>query len=161
MVANRNFDTIINMMPGYLQELRNCPCLGMDTRQERRNLGNNLPDSNAGIYVLYEDGRPLYVGRSNRLKERLLEHGRPGGWSASATFAFILATEAFGNAAEAMRRGQLQAHPEFRRLFADAITRVRGMCVRVVEIQDPIEQTIFEVYAHLELETPYNNFENH
>jgi hypothetical protein len=35
------------------------------------------------------------------------------------------------------------------------------MTVRVVEIQDPVEQAIFEVYAHIALKTPYNNFENH
>ena len=161
MMADLDFDGIINMMPGYLQNLQNYPLLAMDTRQERRNLGNHLPDSNAGIYVLYEDDQPLYVGRSNRLKERLLEHGRPSGWSGSATFAFILATEAFGNVDEGMARQQLLDHPEFRRLFTDAKTRIRGMGVRVVEIQNPIEQTIFEVYAHLELRTPYNSFENH
>jgi hypothetical protein len=35
------------------------------------------------------------------------------------------------------------------------------MQVRVVEVIDPIEQTVFEVYAALVLRTPYNNFENH
>ena len=35
------------------------------------------------------------------------------------------------------------------------------MGVRVVEIEDDIEQAIFEIYAHMELDTPYNTFENH
>ena len=35
------------------------------------------------------------------------------------------------------------------------------MKVRVVEIEDPIDQTIFEVYAHMELGTKFNSFENH
>ena len=35
------------------------------------------------------------------------------------------------------------------------------MEVCVVGVADPIEQTIFEVYAHLELQSPFNSFENH
>ena len=43
---------------------------------------------------------------------------------------------------------------------------VRKMGVRTVEINDPIEQTVFEVYAALELRTTreqggFNDFENH
>ena len=29
------------------------------------------------------------------------------------------------------------------------------------KLADPIEQTILEVYAHMELDTPFNSFENH
>ena len=32
------------------------------------------------------------------------------------------------------------------------------MQFRVVEVADAIEQAVFEVYAALKLETPYNNF---
>ena len=36
------------------------------------------------------------------------------------------------------------------------------MSVRVVEVDNPIIQTLFEVYASMELETEeYNSFENH
>ena len=35
------------------------------------------------------------------------------------------------------------------------------MEVRYVEIQDPIEQAIFEVYAAQLLATPHNSFETH
>jgi hypothetical protein len=55
----------------------------------------------------------------------------------------------------------LQIAPEFSELFRDAKERVGRMTVRVIEITDPIEQTLFEVYAALALATPYNDFENH
>lgn len=164
MVANRNFDTIINKMPGYLQELKKCPCIRMDDAPERRSLGSKLPESNAGIYALYEVGKPLYVGRSNRLKERLLEHGLKGNGRESATFAFLLAKEVFQEKhpdTQLPPRRDLVHRPDFAPLFAEAKTRIRKMKVRAVSIQDPIEQTIFEVYAHLALKTPYNSFENH
>lgn len=35
------------------------------------------------------------------------------------------------------------------------------MDIRVVEVTDPIGQTVFEPYAALALKTPYNTFENH
>ena len=107
----------------------------------------------------------MYVGRSDRLKNRLLSHGQLSGGSETATFAFILAKKAF-NKDDPMRSGkltrpQLQKDPEFIALFDVAKTRVRKMLVRAVGIEDPIEQTIFEVYAHLKLRTPHNDFNNH
>jgi len=35
------------------------------------------------------------------------------------------------------------------------------MSVRVIESDHPIDQTIFEVYASMELKTPYNDFDTH
>ena len=161
MVEYPEFSDVIGKMPGYLRELKSCPIIRMETRPERRDLGNKLPPGNAGIYVLYEDDKPIYVGRSDRLKERLLEHGQPSGWSESATFAFILAKEKFGKAAASLTRKELQENSDFRQLFTAAKLRVRKMGIRAVGIQDPIEQTLFEVYAHLNLKTEHNSFENH
>ena len=48
-----------------------------------------IPDK--GIYVFYESGKPLYVGRSDRMRGSILEHGRPSSLHNSATFAFLLA----------------------------------------------------------------------
>ena len=35
------------------------------------------------------------------------------------------------------------------------------MQIKVVKIQNPVEQTFFEVYAALELKTPHNEWRNH
>ena len=35
------------------------------------------------------------------------------------------------------------------------------MCVRAVEISDPVEQALFKPYAHVELKTGYNSFKSH
>ncbi len=163
MAEYPNFDDIIKKMPQYLHELESCQVIRMDTRQERSSLGSKLPVANAGIYVLYEDEKPMYAGRSDRLKERILEHGQPGNQRETATFAFILAREAFGDASESVSRKDLQKDPDFERLFLDAKKRVSKMVIRAVGIKDPIEQTLFEVYAHLTLGTPrkYNSFDNH
>ena len=115
----------------------------------------------AGIYVLYEDDIPLYVGRTGRLKARLKEHGAESSSHFSASFAFILAKQkALLNNIDCKRsRKQLQDCPDF--AFAEAKKRVRGMQFRCVGINDPIEQTLFEVYAAMNLGTPHNSFESH
>jgi hypothetical protein len=59
------------------------------------------------------------------------------------------------------QRSSLQITPEFRELFQAAKQRVREMSVRLVEISDPIEQTLFEVYVALALNTHYNDFGTH
>ena len=143
----------------YLSKLKECKAIGMYTMFDRRALRRKLPASK-GVYVLYERGRPMYVGRSDKLADRLLEHGRPSGDSETATFAFNLAKDNFRDSAS-MSRKDLQRVEDFRLLFDDAKERVRKMEVRVVGVGDPIEQTILEVYLHLALDTPFNSFENH
>ena len=93
----------------------------------------------------------------------------PSSGSESASFAFILAKEDFGNEdlkttgpdRKPMSRKELASDPDFKPIFDAAKERVRKMRIRAVDVQDPVEQTIFEVYAHLQLGTPHNSFENH
>jgi hypothetical protein len=117
-----------------------------------------------GIYVFYEKDQPIYVGRSNRLKQRLLEHGRPSSRHNSATFAFNLAMEAASQGQIPLpsgTRAEIENGPRFSHLYNQAKARVAAMKVRVVEVKNPIEQTIFEVYAALALGTAYNDFDTH
>ena len=51
--------------------------------------------------------------------------------------------------------------PKYHTLFEWAKQRVRGVSVRAVEVEDPLEQAVFEVYAHMRLNTPHNSFRNH
>ena len=164
MVEYTEFSDVIGKMPGYLRELESGPIIRMETRPERRSLGNKLPPGNAGIYVLYEGDKPIYVGRSDRLKERLLEHGQASNGRETATLAFRIAKVDFQekhpeDSFSSMK--DLEICPEFVPLFDAAKSRVRKIGVRAVGVQGPIEQTFFEVYAHLALKTPYNSFDNH
>ena len=156
MSVSTEFDSIIAKLPKLLEELEASAPL---TRGEF----HSLPQR--GIYVFYDEvDVPIYVGRSNRLRSRLLEHGRQSSLHNSATFAFILAMEDCTTQKYVFptkQRGLLQKVPEFRERFVDAKKRVSSMRVRVIEITDPVEQTIFEVYAALALGTRHNSFENH
>ena len=155
MAHIEQFDRIIKTMPMLLEKLQSSPALSREGLPE-------LPSR--GIYVFYEDGKPIYVGRSKRMRTRLLEHSRPSSGHTSATFAFILAqekTKKQGLDVESMQRKQLENTPKFQELYRRAKDRVSRMTIRVVQVDDPIEQTVFEVYAALALETPYNVFETH
>ena len=152
---NDHFEAVIAKMPVLLDALQANPLVA------RSRLGI-IPEK--GIYVFYENDVPLYVGRSGRLRRRLLEHGQPSSWHNSATFAFILAfeeAEEQGMAVKSRTRTELQNDELFGPLYLQAKRRVSRMQIRVVEVSDPIEQTLFEVYAALKLEAPYNDFENH
>ena len=128
-----------------------------------RSLPKRLPK--AGVYVFFETGDPLYVGRTNRVRDRLQEHCRPGSRHSSAPFAFRLAREARGLLAASYKpegsRAHLVTDPAFSLAFSDAKSRLCSMQIRVVEESDPLRQALLEIYVAVSLQTPYNDFDNH
>ena len=150
-----DFKEIVDKFPLWLDRLQKSPSLSRDQ------LGT-VP--NQGIYVYYDKkDRPLYVGRSDRMKTRLLEHSRPSSGHTSATFAFILAKEKMQNPNHKNKKSRtdLQIDSEFSEKYDEAKNEVAKMGVRVIEIENPVEQALFEIYAALELATPYNAWGNH
>ena len=129
--------------------------------------GGELPRDTpqAGIYLFTERGRHLYVGRSNRLRDRINEHGRPSSGHNTAPFAFRLARKAMGRESPTYQttgsRTELEVEPAFKEAFLRAKERVRRMEVRYVEERDPLRQALLEIYVAVALRTPYNTFETH
>ena len=119
----------------------------------------------AGVYVLTEGQKHLYVGRSNRLKKRLSNHCRESATEKMAAFAFRLAREATGLTKATYRpegsRKELMKNPIFLEAFEAAKARIRSMDVRVVEEAHPVRQCLLEVYVAVSLATPYNDFDTH
>ncbi len=130
-------DRILSNMPKLLRKLQCRPLLNQDP----------LPSEvkGKGIYVFYENGQPLYVGRSDGLRNRILLHSRPSSIRAQAPLSRIL--------------DKNKGHPD--QVFSYQEERVKKMRVRVVEVTDDYEQAIFEVYAAFILNTCYNEFKNH
>jgi len=112
----------------------------------------DIPNIN-GIYVWYENERPIYVGRTNRnrMKKRLQEHCRKSSNQNSATFAFRLAKELKGNL-------KLEKIDTYDQDFVKAKERVSNMQIKYLKIDDPIIQTIFEPYFSYKFNTKYNEF---
>ena len=151
---NDEFKEFVDQLPGLLEQLVNSPL------KPWGNLGS-LPRK--GIYVFYENKNPLYVGRTNRMGNRIREHGRRSSTHNSAPFAFNLAKKAAEEKGIDVNktRVELEKDSTFANLFSEARERVSRMSVQVIEIGNPIIQTLFEVYASIALKTKYNDFETH
>jgi predicted GIY-YIG superfamily endonuclease len=117
----------------------------------------------AGIYFLSEHGTALYVGRTNKLRNRLQYHTRNN--HNQATFAFLLGREKTGKTKasyqKAGSREDLLTQPDFRSAFDAARRRIKEMDVQFVEETDPIRQALLEVFTAMEVRARYNNFDNH
>ena len=129
-----------------------------------RSLPRIMPKS--GVYLLSEADRHLYVGRSNDIRGRIGRHCLPGATERMAAFAFRLAREATGNLRASYKKGEgsraaLMEDPAFVGSFTNAKARIREMDLRFVEENDPVRQTLLEVYVAVVLATPYNDFDNH
>ena len=128
-----------------------------DTREFRWDEREEAPQR--GVYVLYENGEPTYVGRSNTMRRRIREHGADSSDRHSATFAFRLLRRELNDP-----KGTAQDIEEtYREEYRQQRERVRAMTFRAVSIPDQLEQTLFEIYAILEMGTApnYNDFETH
>jgi hypothetical protein len=117
------------------------------------------------IYLFSVSGRPLYVGRTNRLRQRLRGHCVPSATHYTATFAFRIAREATGMKKPSYSpkgsRASLVKDARFGPAFAAAKRQVAEMEIRFVEETDPLRQALLEIYVATALSTPYNDFENH
>ena len=127
-------------------------------------LPRHMPKS--GVYLFTENGRHLYVGRSNTLRSRHGRHCRPGATYKQAAFAFQLAREVTGRIKASYRPGAesrkgLMADPIFATAFESAKARIRTMEYRYVEECDQNKQALLEIYCAVVLRTPYNDFGTH
>lgn len=139
-----------------------------------------LPNE-GGIYVIYKGNEPIYVGRTDDIKERIKHHIKSYSRNGSATFAFNLAKRDFekqegviiitrkkhnkgidGDSIKKTRK-ELEKDPIFKPLF-DARKKYLADCkFRFISIENDLIQTMLEPYLAYKLGTyPINNaFENH
>ena len=126
-------------------------------------LSDDVPK--AGVYLFSENRKPLYVGRSNRIKTRLQEHSRDSSTHNLAPFAFRIAREEMGKSKPSYvsngSRAALERDPAFKDAFLRAKRRVRAMDVRFVEERDPLRQCLLEIYVAVATGTKYNDFDTH
>jgi len=155
------FETTVEKMPRLLGELNSKPMIKQGDIYRDQSC---IPEK--GIYVLFENSIPTYVGRSNNIKKRLRGHCNRGSDRFSATFAFRIAIKEYEKKYQKSTKGilrkDLENDKDFKRIFLDAKARVSEMGIKAVEIDDQITQTIFEVYASMKLGTlEFNSFDNH
>ena len=150
---NPDFQKIIDQMEPLLQELLN------SSPHTIENGLRNLPRK--GVYAFYENGEAIYVGRSNRIRDRIREHGAESSRHESATFAYKLMLEEVGE--QGGHSSQLSRHDlqnQYEDKYRGQRKRIREMEVRTVAIEDQRVQAVLEIYAILALgTTKYNSFQ--
>lgn len=154
---NEQFNQHVESLHPSLERLLQSPAFTFDL------LPNDLPK--AGVYLFTEGDKHLYVGRTNGLRKRIQQHCRPGSGHNSAPFAFRLAREVHGAKKATYKpegsRASLIQNDAFAEAFLRSKERLRMMHVRVVEESNPLRQALLEMYVAIELEAPYNDFDNH
>lgn len=154
---NQEFKSLVESLePNYLALIGMVPV-------KYRTLPREIPIR--GIYLFSEGNNHLYVGRTNRLRERLRGHCVPSDTHFTATFAFRIARKETGQTvasySKSGSRAELLKNATFRSAFDNAKRRIALMDIRFVEEQDPTRQALLEIYTATVLKTPYNDFDNH
>jgi hypothetical protein len=152
------FAELVDQLAPKLERLLAAPPL------KRGQLPRDMPK--AGVYLFSEDGRHLYVGRSNNLRGRYGRHCRKGATWRQAAFAFQLARKATGNLIASYRSGNmsragLMQRPVFVNAFEAAKERIQDMEYRFVEETHQNRQALLETYCAVVLCTPFNDFGTH
>lgn len=119
-----------------------------------------------GLYLFSDArGKPIYVGQSRNIYDRLAQHCRPSSPENAASFAFNIAKrEAAARRIDIVgfNRKDLSVSPDFKTLFDNAKAQVALMPVQFVVETHADLRTVFEVYATYALGTQeYNTFETH
>jgi predicted GIY-YIG superfamily endonuclease len=111
-----------------------------------------------GCYVIIDNKKPIYVGISKHIFQRLMEHVRQGDHY-TATLAYRMAATRNphnGTAKEAMK------NKVFRRRFDESRQELLSMSVAFIEIINPLELYLFEAYCAMMLDTcKWNTFRTH
>jgi hypothetical protein len=157
---------VVGRLPEYLDQL-------LDSRVYGRGRDREAPPRKHGVYLFTERGKHLYVGRCgiteraakkggghSNFRTRLAGHTRPSSAHNQATFAWRLAIEISDGKFDRLptTRAELGRDGRFLAEFVRQKERVAAMDFRVVPITDNFESYVFEPYAALMLDTPYNSW---
>ena len=150
---NPDFQKIIDQMDPLLEELITSSPHTIEDGPR------NLPRK--GVYAFYENGKAIYVGRSNRIGDRIREHGAESSRHGSATFAYKLMLEEVGEqGSHSSKSSRQDLQKKYENKYKGQRKRIREMEVRGVTIEDQKVQAVFEIYAILALgTTKYNSFQ--
>ena len=140
---NNAFQRHIEALPGLFDELMKM--LPVKARMVRK------PMPACGVYLFSEGSNHIYVGRTDRMQERLREHCRKGSTHFSASFAFLLAKDDPTCAEIKGPRAVLEKHEVFGEVFRKAKARVSEMDIRFVRVDDPYQQALLEIYVSVAL----------
>ncbi|MBN1548908.1 MAG: hypothetical protein JW902_19815 [Syntrophaceae bacterium] len=111
-----------------------------------------------GCYVLIRNKKPIYVGISQRVFNRLRQHVL-GRTHFDASLAYRIAAQ---KCPHKMTRSKAMKDQKFLEHFNAAKRYIRGLKAASIEIDNHLELYLFEAYCAMELDTSkHNTFETH
>jgi hypothetical protein len=115
----------------------------------------------SGTYAFLENNKPIYVGISRGVIARIRQH-LTGTTHYDATLAFRMAQLKSPKIEGLGQRKLLMENASFRNHFEHARKHLSTLAVAFVEIDNPVELYVFEVYAAMALDTAeWNSFRTH
>ena len=114
------------------------------------------------IYIIWIEGKAVHVGRTRNLQGRVRGHVSNSHYSAS--FAFKQARRTLSIAASYTpenSRSALFARADFYAEFAKHRAVLQASEVTFLEVNNPIDQYLLELYAAMELGLELDEFDTH
>lgn len=128
--------------------------VGVATLARQLGLTGDFP----GCYLLLEGDRPIYVGISRAVLQRLRQHVR-GTTHFDASLAYRIAAQRMPHN---HTRSRAMKTEEFKAEFDAAKTYIRTLNVAYVRIENPLVLYVFEPYCAMHYDTAeWNTFETH
>lgn len=138
-----SFENIINLLPLYLEKLlaqKEYWFADLTQRKIQEHFFTNDPIP--GVFVMYEKGEPVYIGRSRTLAQRIGVDLRSIQKS-QATLTYRLMKSGLLN---------IKTMEETRAYMYKCFT------IKMLQLEDEYERAIFQIYASMNLRTKYNSF---
>lgn len=159
-------DLAEKILPGYFEDLQKIISaphemamfaqkgVGKQTILKNLNKDSDFP----GCYVLLEEKKPIYVGISRSIVQRLSQHVK-GTTHLDASLAYRIATQ---NTPHNNQRDVAMADPNFKKEFEKAKSYLNSLKVAFIEIENDLEIYLFEAYCAMQLDTAqWNTFKTH
>ncbi len=142
------------MQDPHLMDKYGAKGVGAKTVLRQLGLKRDFP----GCYVLIAGKKPIYVGISRAVVQRLLQHVK-GKTHFDASLAYKITCSKRPHKVHAKVAMQ---EPAFRKEFEETKEFLKSLRVAFVEIRNDVELCLFEVYCALELDTcEWNTFRTH
>lgn len=137
------FENIVNLLPLYLEKLLQ----EKEYRFEELTEGvikDHYCTHNpvAGVFVMFEKGEPVYIGRSRTLAQRIGVDLRSIQKSQATLTYKLMKLASLGTKTMEETRAYMYKH----------------FTVKMLQLEDEYERAIFQIYASMKLETKYNSF---
>lgn len=158
-----------SVLPGYfasLQKAFEAPHAAADFGKSKLGVqailrGMGRTQDFSGAYVFLENSKAIYVGISRGVITRIRQH-LTGKTHYDATLAFRMAQLASPKIEGVRQRKLLMKNAGFLRYFEEKKKHLSTLSVAFVEVTNPVELYLFEVYAAMALDTgQWNSFRTH